>query len=70
VPSTEIAQENSLTGMANIVLLGKVIKECEDRLIGINLDSIAATLEKIIPPKKKALVEKNTEALRIGYGIE
>ena len=67
IPATELAKENGLAGMANIIILGKVVKECSDRLLGINYDMIVSAFEKIIPPKKAALVEKNVNALKIGY---
>ena len=67
IPSTELAKENGLAGMSNIILLGKVIKECSDRLVGINYDMIVSAFNKIIPPKKAALVEKNIQALKVGF---
>lgn len=67
IPSTELAKENDLPGMSNIILLGKVIKECSDKLVGINYDMIVSAFNKIIPPKKAALVEKNIQALKVGF---
>lgn len=70
IPATELAKENNIPGMGNIILLGKVLKECSDRLPGINADVVKNALSKIIPPKRAALVEKNADALMIGYGFE
>lgn len=69
VPASEIARNNSLTGMSNIVLLGKVLKECHERLTGIGISAVETALNKIIPPKRKAMAEKNLYALRLGYQL-
>ncbi|MBR6924116.1 MAG: 2-oxoacid:acceptor oxidoreductase family protein [Oscillospiraceae bacterium] len=70
IPSTEMAKENGLTGMANIIILGKVIRECSDKFFGIDYDKIVSVFEKIIPPKKAAMIEKNTTAFKLGYDYE
>lgn len=70
IPAEKTAHENGLPGMANIVFLGKMIKECPEKFKGIDYDAVIRTFEKIIPPKKKALVEKNMAALKLGYTME
>ncbi len=70
IPATELAKENGLPGMGNIILLGKVLKECSDMLVGINFDIVTSALPKIIPPKKAALIEKNAQALKVGFDYE
>ena len=62
VPATELATENSLNGMANIILLGKIIKETEM----FTLEEIKAGLEKSIPPRKSDLLDANMKAIKIG----
>lgn len=62
VPSTEMAAQNDMKGMANIILAGKLIKET-----GLaSAEVIKAALAKIIPPKKAALVDVNLNALQLG----
>lgn len=62
VPSTQMAEEQGLKGMANIILIGKLIKET-----GLASDEvIKKALEKIIPPAKAHLVEKNIKAIELG----
>ena len=62
VPSTELAAQNGLAGMSNIILVGKLLKET-----GIAVtQAVRPVLEKIIPPKKQDLVEANMRALEIG----
>lgn len=62
VPATELASENGMNGMANIILLGKLIKET-----GIfNLEQIEAGLKKTIPPRKANLLDANLNAIKLG----
>lgn len=62
IPSTALAAENDLKGMANIILVGKLLKETNIA----DLKTVRHTLEKLIPPKKSALIESNMKALELG----
>lgn len=66
IPASQIAQDNELTGMANIVLLGGVLKNCADRLAGLNLEMLKEAFRHIIPQTKPGLADKNIEALMLG----
>lgn len=62
VPATQLANDNGLKGMANIILTGKILKE-------IGLDDMAViekALAKVIPPKKANLLDANLNALKLG----
>ena len=62
VPATQLASDNELRGMANVILLGKMIKE-----MGINDQAvIEKTVRKVVPPKKAHLIDANLKALKIG----
>lgn len=62
VPSTALANENNLQGMANIILIGKLVKET-----GIATDDvIRKALEKCIPPRKANLIDANMNAIKLG----
>lgn len=65
IPATELAAQHEMKGMANIILAGKLIKETG---LG-SAEEIKAALNKIIPPKKSALVEVNLNALRLGMNF-
>lgn len=65
VPSTALAAEHGLPGMANIILVGKLLKETGIAVI----DTVRPTLEKIIPPKKANLIDANMKALAIGMAL-
>ena len=62
IPATQLANDNDLKGMANIILTGKMLKE-----IGLDsLSTIEKALKKVIPPKKANLLDANLKALRLG----
>jgi len=62
VDATNMAEDAGLKGLANVVLVGKLLKEtgfCTP-------ETIEAAIRKAVPPRKAALVEKNLEALKMG----
>lgn len=63
IPATSLAQDNDMQGNANVILLGKCIKESNL----FTLDELIMSMEKSIPASKKALLEKNIKAHKIGY---
>lgn len=65
IPSTALAAEHGLPGMANIILVGKLLKETGIAVI----DAVRPTLEKMIPPKKADLIEANMKALALGMAL-
>lgn len=63
IPATQLASDNGLTGLANIILVGHIIAKT-----GIlTLDEVNATIEQMIPPKKEKMIALNKQALLIGY---
>lgn len=66
VPATKMAADNGLNGMANIILLGKLIKECGGKLNGITAEAVENAFNKSIPASRAALIKKNIDALRLG----
>ena len=63
IPATKMAAEEGMPTLANMILLGKVIKET-----GIlNYDDMRSLFEKIVSAKKKDLIEVNLKALDLGY---
>lgn len=62
IPATQLANDNGLKGMANIILTGKILKET-----GISdMEVIEKAIKKVIPPKKANLTEANLKALKLG----
>lgn len=62
VEATQLASDNNMNGMANIILLGKLIKETGM----FTLEQIEAGLKKTIPPRKADLLETNLAAIKLG----
>ncbi len=63
IPATAIASENHIEGMANVIVLGQLLK-----LTGLfDYDTFLADMLRGIPESKAALIEKNKTALALGY---
>lgn len=63
VPASGMAKDAGLTTLANMVLMGKVIKETGV----VSFDNNPQTFEKFIPASKLSLIEQNCRALQAGY---
>lgn len=63
IPATKLASDNGLDGLANMIILGKVIKETDV----LTLDQIKNSLAQMIPAKKAELLERNIKAIELGY---
>lgn len=65
IPASEMASENDLTGFANVIILGCLIKKT-----GLfTYDEFLNFLTKSIPESKAHLIDKNTRALSLGYSF-
>ncbi len=65
IPATGMASDNGLTGMANVIILGYMLK-----LTGLfDYDAFLAHMIEGIPAAKAALIEKNKKALELGYNF-
>lgn len=60
--ATNMAEDAKLKGLANIVLVGKMLKETSF----CSATTIEAAIRKAVPPTKAALIEKNLQALKLG----
>ena len=65
VPATELARNKDLKGLANMIMLGKVLKETG--IFGI--PEIEAGLKKAVPEKKAHLIPSNIEAVDLGMSL-
>ena len=66
VPATKMANDEGFSTLANMILMGKLMKVCED----IGFDGTEAALNKVVPPKKANLIDVNLKALKTGYDFE
>lgn len=62
VPATQLALDNNMNGMANIILVGKLIHETGM----FDIDTIKKAFEKIVPSSKSHLIELNVKAIEMG----
>ena len=65
IPATKLASDNSLGGLANMIIMGKVIKDTEI----LTLDQVKESLKKMVPAKKAELLENNVKAIELGYNF-
>ena len=63
IPATKLASDNALDGLANMIILGKVLKETSV----LTLEQIKNSLAQMVPAKKAELLEKNVKAIELGY---
>ncbi|MEG1179932.1 MAG: 2-oxoacid:acceptor oxidoreductase family protein [Oscillospiraceae bacterium] len=62
IPATELAEKNGLKGLANIILIGKLLSLTNF----CSYETIEKTIAKVVPAKKQHLITKNMEAINIG----
>ncbi len=66
IPATRMAKEAGIPKLANMILLGKMLRET-----GIlNYDDIDEALHKVVPAKRAELFDINKKALNMGYYYE
>ena len=63
IPATKLASDEGLTGLANMIMLGFVIKKSGI----IPFENVDRALAKVVPASKQHLIESNTKALELGY---
>ena len=62
VPATKLAEDAGLKGLANVILVGKLLKE-----IGFcGIEALDKAIVKSVPAKRQQLLEPNRKALEIG----
>ena len=66
IPATGLASENNLEGMANVIILGYLLKLTKL----FEYDSFLEHMIAGIPASKAALIDKNKKALELGFGYE
>ena len=66
IPATQLAKDAGFATLANMVLMGKVMKETD----AVSFENNKATFEAFIPAKKANLIDVNCQALQTGYDYE
>ncbi len=63
IPATQLANENNLSGLANMIMIGHLIKHSAV----IPYENVKVAMEKIVPAKKANLLDLNLKAIELGY---
>ncbi len=66
VPATKLANDNNTPTLANMVLMGKILKVLND----FGEDSLRAALGKVISAKRADMLEVNLNAMKLGADYE
>ncbi len=66
VPATKMANDEGFSTLANMILMGKLMKVCPE----IGFDGTENAINKVVPPKKANLIDINLKALKTGYDFE
>ncbi len=63
IPATQLANEQGISTLANMIITGKLLKEVE----ALGFDGIDAPLSKVVSARRQNLLEVNKTALKLGY---
>ena len=66
VPATKMAQDLGAPSLANMVMTGKLIRECE----AVNDGHIVETLKKVVSARHQDLFDMNLKAIQAGMDLE
>jgi len=66
IPATQMAKDNGIATLANMIIVGHMLANHPE----LDFTGVDAVVNKLVPPKKAALVELNMKALTLGkeYG--
>lgn len=66
IPCTSMAEAEGLAGRANLIMLGKVLKETGFT----KYETLCEALKACIPASKEALLESNLKAIALGHAFD
>ena len=62
IPATQMAKDNGIASLANMIIVGHLLENNPE----LSFEGTDTVVEKLVPPKKAALVELNKKALTLG----
>ena len=67
IPATQMAKDNGIATLANMIIVGSLLRHNPE----LSFDGADEAVNKLVPPKKTALIELNKKALTLGkeYGV-
>ena len=63
IPATKLADENGVGKLANMIIVGKILKETGE----YSEDAVIAALKKVISAKHADMLDINLKAIKLGY---
>ena len=63
IPATQMAYNNNMKTLANMIITGKVLKEVD----GFSMDNTEAALKKVVSARHQDLLGVNINAVKTGY---
>ena len=65
-PATKLAQQNGVPTLANMIMLGKVMRECDF----VSYEGIEDAVRTVVSAKHADLFDVNLRAISLGYNFE
>jgi 2-oxoglutarate ferredoxin oxidoreductase subunit gamma len=62
IPATQMAKDNGIASLANMIIVGHMLEHHPE----LDFAGVEAVVNKLVPPKKAALIELNMKALQLG----
>ena len=62
IPATQMAKDANMATMANMIIVGHLLENNSE----LSFEGVDAVVNKLVPPKKAALIELNMKALTMG----
>ena len=63
LPATQLANENNIPKLANMIIAGKLMKECD----AVSYDNIKEALAHVVSARHQDMMDVNLGAIEIGY---
>lgn len=63
IPATKLADENGIGKLANMIIVGKILKEMNE----YNEESVVAALKKVVSAKHPDMLDINLKAIKVGF---
>ena len=65
IPATKMAKDMGAPNLANMIMIGKMIKESN----AVSIDNLEDSMKKVVPAKKADLIGINMQAVMLGYNF-
>ena len=63
IPATQMASDEGITTLANMIILGKLIRVCD----AVSDDNLEAALKKVVSARRADMLDLNKKAIELGF---